>query len=73
VFDTNTTLGFWVYLMTDCLLFAGLFAAYAVLGHEAAGGPTGKELFELPNVLNETGLPAREQLHLRARDARHAG
>jgi cytochrome o ubiquinol oxidase subunit 3 len=55
VFDTNTTLGFWVYLMTDCLLFAGLFAAYAVLGHEAAGGPTGKELFELPYVLKETG------------------
>jgi cytochrome o ubiquinol oxidase subunit 3 len=44
VFDGNTTLGFWVYLMTDCLLFAGLFAAYAVLGREAAGGPTGKEL-----------------------------
>lgn len=55
LFDGNTTLGFWVYLMTDCLLFAGLFAAYAVLGQEAAGGPTGKELFELPNVLKETG------------------
>jgi len=55
VFDGNTTLGFWVYLMTDCLLFAGLFAAYAVLGREAAGGPTGKELFDLPNVLRETG------------------
>jgi len=55
VFDGNTTLGFWVYLMTDCLLLAGLFAAYAVLGREAAGGPTGKELFELPYVLKETG------------------
>jgi cytochrome o ubiquinol oxidase subunit 3 len=54
-FDTNTTLGFWVYLMTDLLLFAGLFAAYAVLGREAAGGPTGKVLFELPYVLEETG------------------
>ena len=55
LFDGNTTLGFWVYLMTDCVLFAGLFAAYAVLGREAAGGPTGKELFELPYVLKETG------------------
>jgi cytochrome o ubiquinol oxidase subunit 3 len=54
VFDSNATLGFWVYLMTDCLLFAGLFAAYAVLGREAAGGPTGKALFELPYVLKET-------------------
>jgi cytochrome o ubiquinol oxidase subunit 3 len=54
-FDSNTTLGFWVYLMTDCLLFAGLFATYAVLGREAAGGPTGKDLFELPYVLKETG------------------
>ena len=54
-FDGNTTLGFWVYLMTDCLLFAGLFAAFAVLGGETAGGPTAKALFELPNVLKETG------------------
>ena len=50
----TTTLGFWIYLMSDCLLFAALFAAYAVLGREYAGGPTARELFDLPYVLTET-------------------
>lgn len=50
----NTLLGFWIYLMSDCLLFAGLFATYAVLSHATAGGPSGKQLFELPYVLVET-------------------
>lgn len=48
------SLGFWVYLMTDCVLFAALFATYAVLHNATAGGPNGKELFELPYVLLET-------------------
>ena len=39
-----------VYLMTDCIIFAGLFAAFAVLRGEVAGGPSGKELFELNYV-----------------------
>jgi len=51
---TATLLGFWIYLMSDCILFAGVFASYAVLEHAAAGGPTGKQLFELPYVLGET-------------------
>lgn len=46
--------GFWVYLMTDCLLFASLFATYAVLRNNIAGGPAGKEIFDLPFVLVET-------------------
>jgi cytochrome o ubiquinol oxidase subunit 3 len=46
--------GFWVYLMTDVILFATLFAVYAVLHTNTFGGPTGKELFQLPNVLIET-------------------
>jgi cytochrome o ubiquinol oxidase subunit 3 len=46
--------GFWVYLMTDLLMFATLFAAYAVLRHSTYGGPGGKELFSLPNALIET-------------------
>jgi len=46
--------GFWVYLMTDCILFASLFATYAVLRHNYAGGPTGMELFDLRYVLIET-------------------
>jgi cytochrome o ubiquinol oxidase subunit III len=50
------TLGFWLYLMSDLILFATLFATFAVLGRAYAGGPTGKELFELPYVLVETLL-----------------
>lgn len=48
------TLGFWIYLMTDCLLFASLFATFAVLRTATAGGPGGSELFDLPFVLAET-------------------
>lgn len=50
----NTIFGFWVYLMTDLVLFAGLFATFAVLRDSSAGGPTGKELFDLKFVLVET-------------------
>ncbi len=46
--------GFWVYLMSDLLLFSAIFATFAVLGRSYAGGPTGKELFHLPYVLGET-------------------
>ncbi|MFA6223052.1 MAG: cytochrome o ubiquinol oxidase subunit III [Desulfomonilaceae bacterium] len=48
------TFGFWIYLMSDLILFATLFATFAVLGTNYAGGPTGKELFDLPYVLVET-------------------
>jgi cytochrome o ubiquinol oxidase subunit 3 len=48
-------LGFWVYIMSDCILFGTLFATYAVLSKNYAGGPTGKELFDLRGVLLETG------------------
>lgn len=48
--------GFWVYLMTDLLMFAILFAVYAVLHNNTAGGETGRELFSLPLVLTETLL-----------------
>jgi cytochrome o ubiquinol oxidase subunit 3 len=46
--------GFWVYLMTDLILFAALFAAYAVLRGSTFGGPSGMQLFSLPNALVET-------------------
>ena len=46
--------GFWVYLMTDLLLFAVLFAVYSVLHGNTVGGPTGHDLFELPLALKET-------------------
>ncbi len=48
--------GFWVYLMTDLLMFAVLFAVYAVLQGSTAGGPTGRDLFSLPLALQETLL-----------------
>lgn len=47
-------LGFWVYLMTDLLLFASLFATFAVLRGNTFGGPGGSELFSMPFVLLET-------------------
>lgn len=50
----RTTIGFWVYLMTDCLLFASLFATYAVLRTATAGGPGSQDIFELPLALTET-------------------
>lgn len=46
--------GFWVYLMTDLLMFAVLFAVYAVLSGNTTGGPSGRDLFSLPLVLAET-------------------
>src|ERR1700722_8865769 len=53
---SKTTLGFWIYLMSDCLIFATLFATFGVLVNATAGGPSGKDLFELPYVLGETLL-----------------
>jgi cytochrome o ubiquinol oxidase subunit 3 len=52
--ESKTTLGFWIYLMTDCVLFASLFATFAVLRHNTYGGPTGAQLFSMPYVLTET-------------------
>jgi len=54
--ENGTLLGFWLYLMSDCLIFAALFACYAVLGRNYAGGPTGAELFDLPLVALNTTL-----------------
>jgi cytochrome o ubiquinol oxidase subunit 3 len=54
--DSKATLGFWIYLMTDCVLFASLFAVYAVMRGSTFGGPSGRELFSLPFVLTETML-----------------
>jgi cytochrome o ubiquinol oxidase subunit 3 len=48
--------GFWIYLMSDLVLFAALFATYAALSRNYAGGPTGREFFHLPGVLAETVL-----------------
>ncbi len=52
----RTLFGFWLYVMTDCVLFATLFATYAVLHLNTFGGPSAKELFSLPSALTETLL-----------------
>ena len=52
----STMLGFWIYLMSDCLIFAILFACYAVLGGNYAAGPAPKDLFELPLVALNTAM-----------------
>ncbi len=46
--------GFWVYLMTDLVIFAVLFAVFIVLRNATFGGPSGRELFEVPIVFAET-------------------
>jgi cytochrome o ubiquinol oxidase subunit III len=52
--DSKENFGFWIYLMTDCVLFASLFAVYAVLHNNTNNGPGGFDLFSLPFVLKET-------------------
>ncbi len=52
--ESKTLFGFWVYLMTDCILFASFFAAFAVLRHNTYGGPGAQSLFSLSFVLAET-------------------
>jgi cytochrome o ubiquinol oxidase subunit III len=52
----STMLGFWLYLMSDCLIFAVLFAVYAVLGRSYAAGPSGADLFDLQLVAINTAL-----------------
>ncbi len=52
--NANTVFGFWVYLMTDCILFGVLFAVYAVLHNNTFGGPGAKDLFSLPLALGES-------------------
>lgn len=49
-------LGFWLYLMGDAVIFALLFATYAIMIPGTAGGPTGKQLFDLNNAALETAL-----------------
>jgi cytochrome o ubiquinol oxidase subunit 3 len=46
--------GFWIFILSDMIMFSALFAAYAVLSSNTAGGPTGAELFNLRNVFIET-------------------
>ena len=52
----STMLGFWIYLMSDCLIFAILFATYGVLAGAYAAGPRPEEIFELPLLAVNTAL-----------------
>lgn len=52
--ESKTVFGFWVYLMTDVILFATLFATFVVLRDNTASGPAGQEIFSLPLVLSMT-------------------
>lgn len=54
--SSPTPVGFWIYLMSDCVIFGALFATYAVLGGSYAGGPAPKDLFEPGFIAVETAL-----------------
>ncbi|MEN3149805.1 cytochrome o ubiquinol oxidase subunit III [Neorhizobium sp. IRAMC:178] len=54
--EGSTMLGFWLYLMSDCLIFAVLFATHGVLGRNYAAGPSPADLFDLPIVAVNTAM-----------------
>src|SRR5436190_14494827 len=54
VANDRAMFGFWIYLMTDLLMFSVLFAVYAVLHRNTMGGPTGRDLFSPRLALTET-------------------
>ncbi len=54
--EGSTMLGFWLYLMSDCLIFSVLFATYGVLGRNYAAGPSPADLFDLPLVAVNTSM-----------------
>ena len=65
-----TGFGFWIFLLSDIVMFSCFFAAYAVLLGQTAGGPSGAELFDLQERCDRNRLPAAVELHLRACDDR---
>ncbi|MBD0383063.1 cytochrome o ubiquinol oxidase subunit III [Paenibacillus sedimenti] len=52
--ESLKTFGFWIFLITDCILFGTLFATYMVLHQNTNGGPTPEELFKMPGIIAET-------------------
>ena len=54
--DADRAFGFWLYLMSDAVIFALLFGTYMVMSRNYAGGPTGRELFDLGRTFAETML-----------------
>lgn len=54
--DSKNIFGFWIYIMSDCIMFAALFATFAVLKNNLNGGLPPSQLFSMPYVLVETFL-----------------
>lgn len=52
--DERSLFGFWLYILSDCVLFAGLFATFAVLRGATYGGATNGQLLNLPFLMTET-------------------
>ncbi|CAM3382856.1 cytochrome o ubiquinol oxidase subunit III [Marinicrinis lubricantis] len=52
--ESLKTFGFWIFLITDLIMFATLFATYMVLRNNTSGGPTGEELFSMPGIIAST-------------------
>src|SRR6201990_2835374 len=70
--------GFWIFLLSDIVMFSALFAAYAVLVHATAGGPTGTQLFNQVSVAIETACLLASSytcglMSLAVRSRRYAG
>src|SRR5712671_7250876 len=51
-----TGYGFWIFILSDMVMFSAFFASYAVLAAQTAGGPSGLDLFDLRNVAIETAF-----------------
>src|ERR1700686_4990884 len=51
-----TAYGFWIFILSDMVMFSAFFATYAVLLGQTAGGPSGHDLFDLHNVAAETAF-----------------
>ena len=66
---STTVLGFWIYLMSDCLIFASLFATFGVLGGNYAGGPVAARTVRPAARGAQYASPAGLVDHLRLRDA----
>jgi cytochrome o ubiquinol oxidase subunit 3 len=65
-----TGYGFWIFILSDIIMFSAFFATYAVLLGQTAGGPTGHDLFDLRNVAIETAfLLASSSLRARSSQA----
>ncbi|SLN60912.1 Cytochrome bo(3) ubiquinol oxidase subunit 3 [Roseovarius albus] len=72
--DEETEFGFWLYLMSDAVLFSLLFGTFAVMSSNLAGGPGGSALFDMKNLATQTALLLVSSLTIAlAHHAAHTG